>query len=70
MKNDELIRVYFDRLHLAVPEKLSPDADTLRKLHIRHVLTIPYENTDYLTGRIRSTAFETQFFIGISGIWL
>ena len=61
MKNDELIRAYFARLHLAVPEKLSPDADTLRKLHIRHVLTIPYENTDYLTGRIRSTAFETQF---------
>ena len=61
MKNDELIRAYFGRLHLAVPEKLSPDADTLRKFHIRHVLTIPYENTDYLTGRILSTAFETQF---------
>lgn len=61
MKSDELIRAYFARLHLAVPEKFVPDADTLRKLHIRHVLTIPYENTDYLTGRIQSTAFETQF---------
>lgn len=61
MKNDELIRAYFGRLHLAVPEKTVPDADTLKKLHIRHVLTIPYENTDYLTGRILSTAFETQF---------
>lgn len=61
MKNDELIWAYFNRLYLTVPEKLVPDYETLIKLHIRHVLTIPYENTDYLTGRINSTAFETQF---------
>ena len=61
MKKDELIRAYFGRLHLDVPKKPVPDADTLRKLHIRHVLTIPYENTDYLTRRILSTAFDVQF---------
>lgn len=61
MKNDELIRAYFSRLHIPVPEKLVPDADTLIKLHIRHVLTIPYENTDYLTSHINSAAFDVQF---------
>lgn len=61
MKNEELIRAYFARLHLDIPEKVTPDAGTLLRLHRRHVLTIPYENTDYLTGRIRSTGFETQF---------
>ena len=61
MKNEELIRAYFARLHLEVPEKVTPDAETLLRLHRRHVLTIPYENTDYLTGRIRSTDVGTQF---------
>lgn len=61
MKNNELIQAYLGRLYLTLPEKLVPDADTLTKLHIRHVLTIPYENTDYLTGHINSTAFDTQF---------
>lgn len=61
MKNEELIRAYFARLHLEVPERVDPDAETLLRLHRRHVLTIPYENTDYLTGRIQSTDFKTQF---------
>ena len=61
MKNEELIRAYCARLHLSVPEKLGPDAGTLFRLHRRHVLTVPYENTDYLIGRIRGTGFETQF---------
>ena len=61
MKNEELIRAYYARLHLELPEKPAPDAGTLRRLHRRHVLTVPYENTDYLTGRIRSTGFASQF---------
>lgn len=61
MNNEELIRAYFARLHLDVPEKITPDAETLFRLHRQHVLIIPYENTDYLTGRLRSTDFETQF---------
>ena len=61
MKNEELIRAYFARLHLDVPETITPDAETLFRLHRRHVLTIPYENTDYLTGRVLSTGVETQF---------
>ncbi len=61
MKNDELIQAYFTRLQLPVPEQPVPDAETLRMLHFRHVLTVPYENTDYITGQIKSTDFETQF---------
>lgn len=61
MNNNELIQAYFERLHLDVLEDITPDAGTLFRLHRRHVLTIPYENTDYLTGRIRGTGFETQF---------
>ena len=61
MNKEELIRAYYARLHLAVPETPVPDADTLFRLHRRHVLTVPYENTDYLTGRIRSTGFAEQF---------
>ena len=61
MKNEELIRAYFARLHLEVPEKIAPDAATLFRLHLHHVLTIPYENTDYITGRVRSTGFASQF---------
>lgn len=68
MTGDELIRAYFRRLELRVPEKLIPDGDTLIKLHRRHTLMIPYENTDYLTGDIKPTDFETQFHEVITGM--
>ncbi|MCQ2457619.1 MAG: arylamine N-acetyltransferase [Clostridia bacterium] len=61
MNGHELIRMYFDRLAMKVPDRLLPDAETLAALHRRHVLLIPYENTDYLTGHILPTGFETQF---------
>lgn len=61
MNQHELIRMYFDRLVMKMPDSLLPDAKTLRTLHRQHVLIIPYENTDYLTGHILPTDFETQF---------
>lgn len=61
MNKDELIRVYFQRLGMRVPQKLIPDGDTLVNLHRRHTLMIPYENIDYLTGNIKLTDFESQF---------
>lgn len=61
MSRDEFIQAYFQRLGMTVREKLIPDEELLRKLHLRHVLTIPYENTDYLTGKIKKTDFEIQF---------
>lgn len=61
MNQHEMIRMYFDRLAMTVPDRLVPDAKTLLTLHRQHVMIIPYENTDYLTGHILSTDFETQF---------
>lgn len=61
MNKDELIYAYFQRLGMRVPDKLMPDGDTLVNLHRRHTLMIPYENTDYLTGNIKLTDFESQF---------
>lgn len=61
VNKDRLIKTYFERMGLTLPEKLTPDGETLRKLHIRHTLIIPYENTDYLDGAIRSTCFEIQY---------
>ena len=61
MNQHEIIRMYFDRLAMTVPDRLVPDAETLLTLHRQHVMIIPYENTDYLTGHFLSTDFETQF---------
>ena len=61
MNREAIIRMYFSRLGMSVPDKLLPDGETLEKLHRQHTLMIPYENTDYLTGNIQSTDFETQF---------
>ena len=61
MNQHEIIRMYFDRLAMTVPGRLVPDAETLLTLHRQHVMIIPYENTDYLTGHILSTDFKTQF---------
>lgn len=40
---------YLDRIGLAPP--LSPDLETLRRLHASHVAAIPFENLDILLGR-------------------
>lgn len=61
MNNDEYIRGYFQRLGMCATQKIMPDGDTLKVLHRRHTLMIPYENTDYLCGDIKRTDYETQF---------
>ena len=61
MTSEEIISLYFKRMGMTVPDTITPDAETLRKLHMRHVMMIPYENTDYLSGNIKTTDFETQF---------
>lgn len=40
---------YLDRIGLAPP--VSPDLETLRRLHASHVAAIPFENLDILLGR-------------------
>ncbi|MFJ3200215.1 arylamine N-acetyltransferase [Streptomyces sp. NPDC086989] len=43
------VQAYLDRLGVTGP--LEPDAQTLRRLHRAHALTIPFENLDILLGR-------------------
>ncbi|MFD8412535.1 arylamine N-acetyltransferase [Streptomyces sp. NPDC059650] len=43
------VQAYLDRL--GVTGRLEPDAETLRRLHRAHALTIPFENLDILLGR-------------------
>ncbi|MEV0410434.1 arylamine N-acetyltransferase [Streptomyces sp. NPDC050448] len=43
------VPAYLDRLGITGP--LEPDAQTLRRLHRAHALTIPFENLDILLGR-------------------
>ena len=39
---------YFHRLGLEMPERIVPDSALLRKLHLAHTTTVPYENLDIL----------------------
>lgn len=52
---------YFQRLGLPVPDPFEPTGENLIRLHRLHVMNIPYENTDYLKGDIRSTDPQIQF---------
>lgn len=44
------IKAYFERIGLALPEKIVPDSELLRKLQFAHCTTVPYENLDMLEG--------------------
>lgn len=49
MMPSPFLEAYLDRIGLAAP--VSPDLDTLRRLHVAHVAGIPFENLDILLGR-------------------
>lgn len=42
------IKKYFDRLGLEYSEDLQPNSELLKKLHLAHVMTVPYENYDMM----------------------
>ncbi|WP_405951346.1 arylamine N-acetyltransferase [Streptomyces prunicolor] len=46
--DEELIDAYLERIGAKRPERV--DADTLRHLHERHVLSVPFENLFFLLG--------------------
>lgn len=54
MANTEKIRRYFERIGLEYEEPFSPDLENLKKLHLAHSLTVPYENLDILRGKLLS----------------
>ena len=44
------VRKYFDRIGLEMPEAIVPDSALLRRLHLAHCTTVPYENLDMMRG--------------------
>ena len=52
---------YFERIGLTMPEKIVPDAALLEKLTFHNIISIPYENTQFLTKRYVSCNTEDLF---------
>ena len=46
------VEQYFERIGLAMPEEIVPDAALLQKLTYNNIISIPYENTQFLTKKI------------------
>lgn len=46
------VKQYFERIGLVMPEEIVPDADLLQKLTFHANISIPYENTQFLTKKI------------------
>ena len=44
------IKAYFHRIGLELPEDLTPNSALLRRLHLAHCTTVPYENLDMIRG--------------------
>ena len=47
----ERVKLYFERIGLQMPEVIVPDAELLKKLTFHQIISIPYENTQFLTGQ-------------------
>ena len=46
------VKKYFERIGLAMPAHIVPDAELLKKLTFHNIISIPYENTQFLTKKI------------------
>lgn len=55
------INAYFHRIGLELPDELTPDSQLLRRLHLAHCTTVPYENLDMLRGIPTSLEEEALF---------
>jgi len=44
------IKKYFERIGLELPDTIVPDSALLKKLHLAHCCTVPYENLDMIRG--------------------
>lgn len=44
------VKAYFHRIGLELPEDLTPNSALLRRLHLAHCTTVPYENLDMIRG--------------------
>lgn len=48
----ERVKLYFERIGLAMPETIVPDAALLKKLLYHNIIHIPYENTQFLNKKL------------------
>ena len=48
----ERIKLYFERIRLEMPEEIVPDIALLKKLLFHTIISIPYENTQFLKKEI------------------
>ena len=57
----EKVRRYFERIGMEMPEIIVPDRELLDRLHYMHSISIPYENLDFLTGKLTPTDADTAY---------
>ena len=50
--NEVKVKQYFERLGLAMPDTIIPDSELLKKLAFHNLISIPYENLQFLTKQI------------------
>lgn len=55
------VKKYFERIGLELPETIVPDSALLKKLHLAHCCTVPYENLDMIRGIPTSLEEEALF---------
>ena len=48
----ERVKLYFERIGLEMPKEIVPDSALLQKLTFHNIISIPYENTQFLTKKI------------------
>lgn len=50
--NEAKVKQYFERIGLAMPETIIPDSELLKKLTFHQIISIPYENLQFLTKQV------------------
>ena len=55
------VKQYFERIGLTMPESITPDAALLEKLTFHNIISIPYENTQFLTKKCVSCNTDDLF---------
>ena len=55
------VKQYFERIGLVMPKKIIPDAQLLKKLTFHNIISIPYENTQFLTKQITPCDTDALF---------
>lgn len=57
----EKVRRYFERIGMTMPKRIIPDGELLDRLHYMHSISIPYENLDFVTGKLTPTDADTAY---------